>query len=303
MESAGLLRRGLLWPDPGKTASTGCSMSVPAAMALAAKAPAAYQISAMTDAVPPSRWSRRHDAVLAVLFLTRLPLSLPVEPPPGAHARAMLWYPAVGALVGLAGAAVHAAAIACGLPAGPAAWLALAATVLVTGALHEDGLADVADGLGGGRDRAAKLEIMRDSRVGSYGVLALVFSIGLRAAALTALGDTPAVLVALVVGGAWSRAVLPLVMAVLHPARTAGVAAAHGRPPAATVAVALLSGALPAVLLLGPAALAVLLAGAAAAAALAWLAVRQIGGYTGDVLGAMQQLCEGAVLLTLVAIR
>ncbi len=242
------------------------------------------------------------DAALAVVFLTRLPLPLDGPPADGAPARAMGWFPLVGALVGLAGGAVLTLADLAHLPPLSAALLALVATAWLTGGLHEDGAADVADGFGGGRDKARKLEIMRDSRVGSYGVLALVFSVAVRASALAALTQPAAAVAALVAAGALSRAGLAGLARLLPPARTDGLAAAQGRPGLPTVALALMLGAVVAVPALGAAALAAAMAAAGAVWLIAALARRQIGGHTGDVFGAAQQAAEAAVLLTVTAL-
>ncbi|WP_353859958.1 adenosylcobinamide-GDP ribazoletransferase [Azospirillum formosense] len=259
--------------------------------------------------VPPAsrrialRWTA--DLALAVVFLTRLPLRLSGPLAADAHARAMGWFPLVGAGVGLFGGAVYGLAALVHLPPLPGALLALGAMVWLTGALHEDGAADVADGFGGGRDKARKLEIMRDSRVGSYGVLAIVFSVAVRAAALAALAEPRAVIPALLASGALSRGGMAVIARALDPARADGLAARQGRPSPGTVALSL-------ALALGVAALAVkgLAPGAVPAAALAavlavlavaWQARRQIGGHTGDVFGAAQQVAEAAVLLTLAA--
>lgn len=239
----------------------------------------------------------------AIIFLTRLPVRFPGVMPDDLHGRAIGWFPLVGALIGLAGAAVHAGATMVGLPPMLAAPIAIAAMLLLTGALHEDGLADVADGFGGGRDRAAKLEIMRDSRVGTFGAAALVLSLGVRAVALAYLATPVAVVAALVAAGAGSRAALPAVAGWLDPARSDGLAASQGRPKGSRVLMALGFGLAVPLLVLGGDALPVLAAGAVAALAMAALARRQIGGYTGDVLGAVQQMVEITMLLTLVAYR
>jgi adenosylcobinamide-GDP ribazoletransferase len=181
--------------------------------------------------------------------------------------------------------------------------VALAALVVLTGALHEDGLGDVADGFGGGRSRDDKLRIMRDSRVGTYGVVAIVFSLGLRAAAVAAL---PAVLGAagIIAAAALSRAMLPAILRWLPSARPAGMGAEAGRPQLQAVVVATVIGGLIALIALGPltALLAVVLA-TTGAAAVALLARQQIGGHTGDVCGAAQQTAEVAALLAVVAWR
>jgi adenosylcobinamide-GDP ribazoletransferase len=246
----------------------------------------------------------RQDLARACVFLTRLPVRWP-EAAPGepdgmaALARALRCAPLVGVLVGAIGAGALALADSLGLPTLAAAGLALAATFAVTGGLHEDGLADVADGFGGGHDPAGKLAIMRDSRVGSYGVAAIAFSLLLRAGALGALAGVPGGALALIGAHALGRAAMPPVMRGLKPARADGLGHGAGRPTRAAAATALGLGALAGLLALGPlAGLAALAVAAAATAFVAWLAARQVRGYTGDVLGAVEQTVETAVLLT-----
>ena len=116
------------------------------------------------------------DFKTAVAFLTRLPMPHPQGPMPPNFVRAHRMFPVVGALIGAAVGLICLALRYLGVPDLAAAALALGASAILTGALHEDGLADVADGFGGGRDRAAKLEIMRDSRLGTYGAVVLMVS-------------------------------------------------------------------------------------------------------------------------------
>lgn len=265
----------------------------------------------MPSLASPRAWFQ--DLGRAITLLTRLPFGAAFIPQ-GAEqdaplARASRCYPLVGALVGLIAAVVLLVAFKIGLPPILGALLAVATTVLVTGALHEDGLADLADGFGGGRDRARKLAIMRDSRIGSYGVLALVFSIALRSVSLAALatswhGEAPwQAATALIAAQALSRGGLAAIMACLPPARTDGLAARVGRPSGSdALAAVLITAALALLLLDWPVALAALLVLFLAQGALALLARRQIGGYTGDVLGAAQQVGEMVVLLVLAAI-
>ena len=167
----------------------------------------------------------------------------------------------------------------------------------MTGCLHEDGLADTADGFGGvGRER--KLEIMRDSRLGTYGACALLMSLLLRWSALASIADARAVALALVAAHAAARAPLPAFMALVPPARSDGLAAAAGPPPHGAVAAAGLLGALALGLCLGPmAAVVALVLLAAAAVVVARVSVKAIGGHTGDVLGALEQVNEILVLL------
>jgi adenosylcobinamide-GDP ribazoletransferase len=242
------------------------------------------------------------DLKVALIFLTRLPLRHEGRIAGGELGRALRTGPLVGVLVGLVGAAGFWAAGLLALPPLLCGLIAVAATILFTGALHEDGLADTADGFGGGVDRARKLEIMRDSRIGAYGVVALILSIGLRAGALAALATPAAAGAALVAAHAVARAALPAAMIAMPPARKDGLAATGGRPAAIHAANAVILAGLLGLLALGPGAgLAGLLAGAGGALAVIVLARAQIGGYTGDVLGAVQQAAEIAVLLAAAA--
>lgn len=244
--------------------------------------------------------TRLAEVQLAVMLLTRLPAGRMEKAPP---IGAAVWaFALAGALVGGIAAAVLAGALALGIAPALAAGLALAAGVLATGGLHEDGLADCADGFGGGRDRARKLEIMRDSRIGSYGGLALILSLGLRWQALALLAAqqpafAPLALIALAMA---SRAGLGFALLWMPAARSDGMgkSAAGTRFACAMVGLAL-AGLGMAVLLPWPVALWVLAAMAAAQLIFARIALRQIGGQSGDVLGAMQQLAEIAGWLVL----
>jgi adenosylcobinamide-GDP ribazoletransferase len=233
----------------------------------------------------------------ATAFFTRLP----VDPPAAGDWRLAdsAWaFPLVGAGIGGAAALALLLAQLIGLASWPAALLSVLAGIVLTGALHEDGLADTADGFFGGRDREEKLALLRDSRQGSYGVLAIVLSVLLRAAALVGIGDAIHAGLALIAAHAVSRAALPAAMMGLTPARPDGLGATAGTPRAGGAIAAALIGAAIALAALGPApgAIAVCLTGMIVFA-LAELARRQIGGYTGDVLGAFQQAAEIVILL------
>jgi len=244
----------------------------------------------------------RHDLRRATAMLTRLPAGRGLPPRGAAPARA---FPLVGALVGLGGALVLWLGDGLGLPAMLAALGAVGTTILMTGALHEDGLADVADGFGGAFERARKLAIMRASDIGTYGVLALMGSVAARVGALGALArhDLWAAAAALIAAHALARAMMPPVMAVLPLARDDGLAAGVGRATRAHAGAALGLGTLIGFATLGLATGAVaLLAAGAATVLMARLARAQIGGYTGDVLGACEQTAEVAVLLAAAAL-
>jgi adenosylcobinamide-GDP ribazoletransferase len=251
----------------------------------------------MTD--PDHFAGRRLGFGAAVAFLTRIP----VGPPAGGELAGSAWaFPLVGAGIGAVAAFVFLAAQLIGLRDWLSALLTVLAGLLLTGALHEDGLADTADGLFGGHDRDRKLAIMRDSHHGTYGVLAIVLSVALRAAALAQIGEAVHAGLALVVAHTASRAVLPAVMSALPPARHDGLGAAAGRPRSAAVLTAAVIAVAIGLVSLGPLRGAVALGLAAVAVlAAAALARHQIGGYTGDVLGAFQQIAEIVILLAAAA--
>ena len=238
-----------------------------------------------------------------LVFMTRLPL--PRLAGGSNLARALRLAPLAGLVVGAMTGAVFWLAVALGLPAPLAALLAVLSGLLLTGALHEDGLADCADSLGvhGASDRqrqAKRLAVMRDSRIGAFGACALIFSIALRAAALAALEEPGLVFAALLAAHAGGRGILPLVMLALAPAG-GGFAATLGRMQNGDVLLALGLLAVILIALFGWLGLAVLGLVLAVAAASALWAKRAFGGFTGDVLGAIEQLGEIAVLVLLAA--
>ncbi|MBN9217004.1 MAG: adenosylcobinamide-GDP ribazoletransferase [Mesorhizobium sp.] len=236
------------------------------------------------------------DIALCLVFFTRLPL--PAFDFRGRGLAAAIWAaPIAGLVVGLIGAIVFATAERFGLAMGPAAALCLVATILTTGCLHEDGLSDVADGFGGGKSRGRKLEIMRDSRIGAYGAMALGLSLLIRWSALSQLIDPTQALFALVAAHAASRGVLGAFMHILPPARPDGLSAGAGSVSLETAIAGGVLGAIP-LLLLGPggAIAAIILLGLLFAAFHA-LCLNQIDGQTGDTVGALQQVSEIAVLL------
>ncbi len=247
-----------------------------------------------------SSWleDRAEELKASIVFCTRLPL-LRATPIAGSAIAKTAWaFPIAGLAVGIVGAVVYAVAHRVGLPPWPAAALAVAATMLVTGCLHEDGLADTADGFGGGKTREQKLDIMRDSRIGVYGVCALAMSLVLRIAVLASLPSAHAVVWALLASHAGARAAMPALMLLLPPARSDGLSFDAGRPPGEVVAAAGVIGFLILVICLhlGHGIFALILL-AVIVALMAWLSMRQIKGQTGDVMGALEQVSEIAVLL------
>jgi adenosylcobinamide-GDP ribazoletransferase len=234
----------------------------------------------------------------ALRFFTRLPL--PAAPRLALDFNRIAWAaPVAGAVVGAVGACALALTVALGLPAFVGAALATAALVATTGALHEDGLADVADGFGGGAARERKLEIMRDSRIGAYGATALALGLVIRVGALASVlsGGFWSAAGALTVVAAVSRAGALMPLALIDAARVDGAGAAAGRLEPASFAAAcgaaLVIAVLIGVLTIGAGrAIDAAVAGALGAAAMTALASRQIGGQTGDVAGAAEQWAE-----------
>jgi len=229
----------------------------------------------------------------ALTWLTRIPAWRLASGEPVPIARALWAFPLVGALVGAVGAAVFAL---CSRVPALAATLAVAATVLVTGALHEDGLADTADGLGGGHSRERALEIMRDSRIGAYGALTLMLTLAVRIISVATIADPAEAAAALVAAASLGRAcILPLVLLLL-PARVDGMAATLRERHSADIAIGLvIAAAIVGVALRRPA-LPACAAALAATGLLGLAAHRRLGGYTGDVLGACAAFAEAAAL-------
>ncbi|MEO1778402.1 MAG: adenosylcobinamide-GDP ribazoletransferase [Pseudomonadota bacterium] len=236
------------------------------------------------------------DVPVACVLLTRVPLPALPDRAFAHSARAVWAYPLVGLLLGGAVAALSVVLEALGLPAAVVAGIVLSALILLTGAMHEDGLADTADGLWGGQDPARRLDIMKDSRIGTYGVLALVLAMGLRW-----LGYTDIASAQLIAALVLSRAAMPALMASLPHARADGLSKSVGRPGRSPAAGAIALALALAVVLVGPVGLVAAGGAAVAAGGMAALARAKIGGQTGDILGATQVVCELVVLFVFVA--
>lgn len=243
---------------------------------------------------------RLDQARAALACLTRLPVGR-ADDDFQTFTKAGWVYPFVGIPVGLVGWLVHSGAIEFGLSNFVAAFLAVAAFAGVTGGLHFDGLADFTDGIGGGRDRDHALDIMRDSRIGSFGVLALVLAVGLMAAAIAGTDSDAPLLSAFLVNAVASRLAMLGGLIWLPPARDNGLGYRAGRPDAGALGVGLLLGicvALP----LGSAGLLPFLASVVVLFVLGRIAERKIGGQTGDLLGAIQVVAETVSWLVLSAV-
>jgi adenosylcobinamide-GDP ribazoletransferase len=243
---------------------------------------------------------------IALQFFTRLPIPRWVGFENAWLQHAARYFPLVGLVVAALAAAVYAAAAQL-WPAPVAVLLSTAAGILLTGAFHEDGFADMCDGFGGGMTRARVMEIMKDSRIGTYGAVGIVLVLALKCATLAAM-PAKAAIAALFLAHPMSRLFACSLILTLDYARDEGKAkplAEKMSGPEFTIAAA---GALTPALCLGWAGrfswLAISCALAGAACATAFMArrfVSRIGGFTGDCLGAVQQVSEIVIYLALAA--
>lgn len=243
---------------------------------------------------------------IALQFFTRLPIPAWVGFEAAWLQHASRYFPLVGCVVAAVAACVYYAA-ALVLPAPVAAVLSTAASIYITGAFHEDGFADTCDGLGGGMTKERALEIMKDSRVGAYGAIGIVCMLATKLSALAMLPQRVAV-AALFVAHPLSRLAATALIWKLDYVRGEGKAKPLAQQmTTAEFAIATITCALPAVYVLAtnamtPAAmLAAIIAAALAALWLGRLFVRRLGGYTGDCLGAVQQLAEALIYIAVLA--
>ncbi|MFC0254553.1 adenosylcobinamide-GDP ribazoletransferase [Massilia consociata] len=243
---------------------------------------------------------------IAVQFFTRLPIPRWVGFEADWLHHASRYFPLVGLVVGMIGAAVYAAA-ATVLPVPVAAVLSTAATIYATGAFHEDGFADTCDGLGGGMTRERVLEIMKDSRVGAYGAIGVVCMLGAKITALAMLPPAGAI-AALLLAHPMSRLAATSLIWRMEYVRAEGKAKPLAQRMStmefgiAALTVALTVSVLAASGALGLSSLAAALLACAISAW--WLAHKfsvRLGGYTGDCLGAVQQLSEVAIYVAVLA--
>lgn len=243
---------------------------------------------------------------IALQFFTRLPIPRWVGFQPEWLHHASRYFPLVGCVVAVGAAAVYALA-ALVLPAPVAAVLSTAASIYLTGAFHEDGFADTCDGFGGGMTRQRVLEIMKDSRVGAYGAIGIVCMLVLKCTALAMLPPASAI-VALLVAHPVSRLAATALIWRMDYARDEGKSKPMAQQMSGTeFAIAAFSALLPGALLAAAGQLtppALVASVAAAAASAVWLGrmfQARIGGYTGDCLGAVQQVAEVSVYLVILA--
>ncbi len=239
------------------------------------------------------------DITIALGLLTRLPITVDAARAKSRGAKSAWAYPLAGLLIGGIAAVIASLCDWVGLAPALVALIALATTIVLTGAMHEDGFADCADGFWGGWSREQRLDIMKDSHIGVYGVLALGLSLLLRWSALVIWIEADAIWAALLLPAVSSRAAMVWIMHSLPPARATGLSRSVGVPSRDT---ALAAGALAAMscAMIWPAAILVMaLVSGIVILGVSRLARAKIGGQTGDVLGGTQQLTEIAVLVVL----
>ena len=241
---------------------------------------------------------RARDIAVAFALLTRLPLphfhfqTEPHRPP----ARSAWAYPLVGIALALIAGAAGLVLTWMGATPPLAAGFVLLALVMLSGAMHEDGLADCADGFWGAWTAEKRLRIMKDSVIGTYGVVALVLSLLLRWYLISELITDEALIWGLVIAAGGSRAAMVWVMDSLPTARRDGLSDRTGRPGELATAVAVLIGVVVIVVAPVVSAWRLVLLGLLAALVVRQIAKRKVGGQTGDVLGATQQVTEIALL-------
>ena len=211
------------------------------------------------------------------------------------------WFPVVGAMIGAAGGGVYVAARH-GLPPTVASALAIACGLLITGAFHNDGLADMADAFGGGWTKERRMEILKDSRHGTYGVVSLVIVLIIQVASLASLSGRHGLLV-LIAAEALARAGAIALMALMTPVRADGLAASSTRSVSRlAIVIGIVSGVVITVASIGWWSIGALGAVVVGVGAVGSLAQRKIGGVVGDVLGAAEQVAFTGVLVVCVAL-
>ncbi|KWT80875.1 adenosylcobinamide-GDP ribazoletransferase [Agrobacterium radiobacter] len=249
------------------------------------------------------------DVMHSLAFLSRLPVPSRFfdDADSVSMRRTARAFPAAGLLIALPAAFLVVVFATFNASPQLTGWLVIGLTALVTGALHEDGLADMADGFGSGKDKARMLEIMKDSRIGSYGAIAMILSFAIRATALASLIETlpaKAAAAAMIAALVLSRALMVWHWQSLPAAKTSGIAAGAGQPGTSERNIAFVIGLLLFILFtlhaLPLLSIALVLAAAFLAAMLfGRLCDRKIGGHTGDTIGACQQITEIVILVAL----
>ncbi len=240
------------------------------------------------------------DIITAFMLMTRLPIPLKTASDTIPNVKRCVWvFPIVGLVVSSLASVIWQLSEFLALPDDVGVILTVTSMLLITGAFHEDGLADVADGFGGGNKRERKLEIMRDSALGVYGTLSLIVVMALKVSALITLSQTQLIPVLLITATA-SRSMIVVMAYLLPPARTNSIATEMGKPSVLSMVVTFLIAGGVTVFLADFYVTGVLFVIALTTVLLfRGLVKSQIQGFTGDVLGATQQISEIALLLAL----
>jgi len=242
-----------------------------------------------------------HDIWAAFSLLSRLPVPVDHARSGARGARAAWAYPIVGAAIGVMAGCIGAVGLWIGLPAGMVGAFVLAILALLSGGMHEDGLADFADGVGGGRNVAQRLEIMKDSRIGAYGAIALCLALLARWSGIAAL-EGWALIGALAMTGAISRSAVVFLMYIMPPARPEGLSSSAGKPLKSSLLIALFIALFISILCAGLWGILIFALSFLGIIPIYGLAQRNLRGQTGDVLGAAQQCVEIASLAVILAI-
>jgi len=241
--------------------------------------------------------TRYNEIKLAITLLTRIPIGSIKGEVPAISVTGWVW-PIIGLLIGLASGGVYLLGSYLNFPPPISALLSISISILLTGGLHEDGLADVADGFGGGHTKERKLEIMRDSRVGTYGILALIISVGFRVITVACFTEPLVAFSAILLTSAISRTAMILALSFMPVARNDGMghtASDKSNQKIAYIALGIMSvGMIPIGFVISFSIFVILII---SCTLFGWVAIRQIGGQTGDVLGTMQQIAEVTTLL------
>lgn len=235
------------------------------------------------------------DVATALALLTRLPVKAEFD----RSAEASWAYPIAGSVLAVLAGLLTGAILWIGIHPALAAVVYVSAMILMSGAMHEDGLADCSDGFWGGWDPARRLEIMKDSAIGTYGVLALILAMISRWGAVWMLIESHWWFWPLIAVETLSRAAMPALMYALPNARDTGLSHSQGRPSREAAGIAIGIAALISLIAVGFTTIYLLIFTALAATAMALLAKNKIGGQTGDVLGATQQITVITLLMLL----
>lgn len=252
---------------------------------------------------PPSPENLWAEISVAVNYLTRISLPFKDEIKSGLIRRSMVWFPIIGALIGFIGAGIDWLITMMRMPSLITATAAVVGMLFVTRALHEEELASLIDTFGSNLDKSASVDWLKDERSVRYGTFGIILIIMLKIAAIASLADNILVFQALIVASSWSRAMMVVAAAWMRPLEGDPVADHFQQPPALRVVIAVGVGMLIAYSALGEDAPTVLTAGAISGLIVALIGANHLRGYSGALLGTLQQTVEITVLGVILAIQ